>query len=121
MLLHVLPRTAQRIFSPVSRAYTQQNVNLSKAELKFQAEENRLSFKSQTGPDFALRCHCDRYAVNQSWLRWDGMKMKSDMGPQQCSGSRRENMNEQNTYFVGNLHARCAETQLSGTQYGEYQ
>lgn len=33
--------------------------------------------------------------------------MNSDMGPQQCLGSRRENMNEQNTYFVGNLHARC--------------
>lgn len=47
-------------------AYTQENVNLSTAELKFQAEENHLSFKSQTGPDFALRCHFDGCAVNQS-------------------------------------------------------
>lgn len=66
MLLHVLPWTKLRIFSSVSDAYARENVNLSMAELKFQAVENRLSFKSQTGLLFALRCHSDRYAVNQS-------------------------------------------------------
>ena len=69
-------------------------------ELKFQAEENCLSFKSQTGPDFALRCHFDRYAVNQSWLNWEGRQIRSDKGPGQFFQAHTEkNMNEQNTHY----------------------
>lgn len=67
MLLPALPRTTQRILFLVSRAYTRENVNLSTAGVKFETEENRLSFKKvRPGPDFALRCHFDGCAVNQS-------------------------------------------------------
>lgn len=59
------------------------NVNPSVVELKFQALENRMSFKSHTGPDNALRCHSDRSAVNQSWLNWESMKIRSDRRPKQ--------------------------------------
>lgn len=41
--------------------------NLSPPELRFQAEEEALEVQKVTpGLDFALRCHFDRYATNQS-------------------------------------------------------
>lgn len=68
------------------------------AESKFQVAKNRLSFKSQSRPSFALRCHFDRYAVNQSWLNWEGMEIRSDKEPSQFLGSHSDNMNEQSTH-----------------------